>query len=602
MAIRNNLQVASYIKKMMFGETANILPFTARVQKPINEAAEPAFLLRCTPDEVNIPCAFLDEFYRKIAQSNRLNAHHVYVLRHGSVAAEGHFAPYSAQYWHVTHSLCKSFTGTAIGMLLEDGLLSLDERICDIFPEKCNLLTGKRTKMLTIHHLLSMRSGVNFRETGVVISSDWVGSFLSSDILFEPGTQFNYNSMNSFVLSAIVTRKTGLTLFDFLKSRLFEPLGFGNIAWETDPENRYNKGGWGMYILPEDLLKFGLLYLQKGVWNQGGEDVQILSENWVNMATTSYSTNSNGEEYGYQIWTHEADGSYMFNGMFGQYVSINPALDMVVLVNAGSGNVFINGPTHVILSEFYKQIAQNDARSISCISTSEDCEALEFTLQNLRFEQCVPVRVPEPILTWWQKLLALFTQKPLPCAAPTLPEACFELSKKEYEFPANKITLAPIVVAEMCDFYTTGLTNLLFCVEDNIFSMCWTEGDETHVLPIGFDHAEISELNFGGNYFAVGTTGTLTKDEDDTPVLKLTLSFLEHSSAQHVKIFFEPESVTVKLIESPSVLFVMSHVESTSQNSSLMPGIGALKDANYFGYLLNRFCLPVITGKEIKPT
>ena len=276
MELRSNIKMLNYARKYLLNDTDNILPFPVRPQKPPRTGRLPTLLPRSAPRDEGVPAAALDTLYRSLSGAE-CGTHACIVLRHGRVVSEGWYAPYSSRYWHVTHSMCKSVTGTAIGMLADEGRLSLDEHVCEIFPEKCGLLTSRRMRAVTVRHLVTMTSGVAFKEAGAVLEGDWVKGFLDADVLFEPGSAFDYNSMNSYMLSAIVKRKTGLGLSAYLRPRLFEPLGFGDVAWETCPQG-IEKGGWGMYVYLEDIAKLGQLYLQKGKWTGAdGKEQRLLS-------------------------------------------------------------------------------------------------------------------------------------------------------------------------------------------------------------------------------------------------------------------------------------------------------------------------------------
>ena len=361
MELRSNIKMLNYARKYLLNDTDNILPFPVRPQKPPRTGRLPTLLPRSAPRDEGVPAAALDTLYRSLSGAE-CGTHACIVLRHGRVVSEGWYAPYSSRYWHVTHSMCKSVTGTAIGMLADEGRLSLDEHVCEIFPEKCGLLTSRRMRAVTVRHLVTMTSGVAFKEAGAVLEGDWVKGFLDADVLFEPGSAFDYNSMNSYMLSAIVKRKTGLGLSAYLRPRLFEPLGFGDVAWETCPQG-IEKGGWGMYVYLEDIAKLGQLYLQKGKWTGAdGKEQRLLSAAWVEAAIKPDTVHENGEEYGYQLWPHSADHTYMFNGMFGQYVVVAPDLDLVLAVNAGAGNLFTRSRSYTAVREFLKAVLPRPCR------------------------------------------------------------------------------------------------------------------------------------------------------------------------------------------------------------------------------------------------
>ena len=346
MELRSNIKMLNYARKYLLNDTDNILPFPVRPQKPPRTGRLPTLLPRSAPRDEGVPAAALDTLYRSLSGAE-CGTHACIVLRHGRVVSEGWLAPYSSRYWHVTHSLCYSVTGTAIGMLADEGRLSLDEHVCEIFPEKCGLLTSRRMRAVTVRHLVTMTSGVAFKEAGAVLEGDWVKGFLDADVLFEPGSAFDYNSMNSYLLSALVKKTTGQGLVEFLTPRIFEPLGFGPVGWEKCPCG-IEKGGWGMYLDPEDMLKFGQLYLQGGVWRGPQGERRLIPESWAREAVRTQITGADGE-YGWQIWTREEDGSFLMNGMFGQYVAVFPRQDIVVVLTSGNGNLLTDSVSYTRL-------------------------------------------------------------------------------------------------------------------------------------------------------------------------------------------------------------------------------------------------------------
>ncbi len=610
MELRSNIKLLNYMRKFLLNDTEGILPYAVRPQKPDAPGKAPAPLPRCTPREAGVPAEALDTLLRALSGA-RCGTHTCLVLRRGRVICEAEYAPYSLRRWHVTHSMCKSVAGTAIGMLIDEGLLSLDEHICEIFPEKCSLLTGRRMRAVTVRHLLSMRSGVSFREAGTVLESDWVKAFLDADVLFEPGDVFDYNSLNSYMLSAIVQKKTGLGLTEYLRPRLFEPLEFGDVAWETCPQG-IAKGGWGLYVYLEDLAKLGQLYLQKGVWRSAdGAERRLLSEQWVDAATTPYSVTEKGEEYGFQLWPYTPEGVFLFNGMFGQYVVVAPKQQLIVAVNAGAENLFVLSEAFAAITRFVRAVdgaarAPGDENPAALPEDGDTDARLGFTLSHLRFAEPVPPCPAPERLSWVRRLRrALFAPQPKPCPSP-IPDAARPALAKVYPLEANRASLAPTIVACMEDWYSGGVERVAFELCGDSLTLLWHESGAVHRIPVRFDGAQDPAaaecapeciLEFGGNHFSVSAVGRFTQDEDDNPVLKLTVCFLESSSVRRIKLVFLPNgALTIKLDESPTLRAAMDSVRETMKvnvpNAELFAEL--FKDTGYLQYLIHRACTPVL--------
>lgn len=291
---------------------------------------------RSTPEEQGISPASVLNFVSAIEEA-KLELHSLILIRHGYVVAEGWWAPYSGDRPHMLFSLSKSFTSTAIGFAEQEGIVSVDDKVVSFFPEYKELYASNDhlTKM-RVRHLLSMATGHAQDTLGrITESEEWVKSFLSLSVEYEPGTHFVYNSGATYMLSAILQRVTGQTLLEFLKPRLFDPLGIRNASWETCPKG-ISTGGWGLSIVTEDIAKFGMLYLQKGLW----EGNRLLSEEWVEEATSAQVSNGNDvnsdwtQGYGFQFWRCR-NGAYRGDGAFGQYCIVMPEQDAVIAITSG---------------------------------------------------------------------------------------------------------------------------------------------------------------------------------------------------------------------------------------------------------------------------
>ncbi|MEG0355074.1 MAG: serine hydrolase [Lachnospiraceae bacterium] len=211
-------------------------------------------LERTAPETQGVSSELLYQFLKELSEDEKMDMHHMMVLKNGKVISECSFAPYPKGMWHITHSLCKSITGMAIGMLIEEGKLSLEDRVIDIFGKRKNILGAIRQRDVTVKHLLNMTSNVSFNEAGIIWGNEWTKGFLESAVHDTPGTGFEYNSMNSYMLSAIVTELTGQSMMEYLEPRLWEPLGITKVFWETSPQ-KITKGGWGLFLCAEDAAK-----------------------------------------------------------------------------------------------------------------------------------------------------------------------------------------------------------------------------------------------------------------------------------------------------------------------------------------------------------
>ncbi len=298
-------------------------------------------LKRSTPELQGVKSEAILEFLQEVenirSEDMGQDFHSFMLLRHGYVIAEGWWEPYQSDAPHVLFSLSKSFTSTAIGFAVQEGLLSVEDQVVSYFKEECQNPNKNLTQM-RIKHLLSMNTGHIVDTTEFFFQREdgnWVKAFLEVPVEKEPGTHFLYNTGATYMLSVILQKITGQKLVDYLQSRLFGPLNIEGAAWESCPMG-YNTGGFGLRVKTEDIAKFGQLYLNRGML----EGKKILNEEWIREATNGISDNSAngpgdwGQGYGYQFWRcrHNA---YRGDGAFGQYCIILPEKDVVIAITGG---------------------------------------------------------------------------------------------------------------------------------------------------------------------------------------------------------------------------------------------------------------------------
>lgn len=262
--------------------------------------------------------------------------HGILVLKGGSVIAESWWQPYSASRPHLLFSVSKSVTSTAVGLAIDEGLFGLDSRVIDLLAEDAPAEPDANLAAMTVRHLLSMTTG---HATDTMASLDraegtWASAILAEPVPHVPGATFVYNTGATYLLSAIVQKYSGLSLTDYLQPRLFGPLGITSRRWEQSPEG-IDTGGFGLRLLPEDVAKFGQLYLQHGLW----EGSQLVPAAWIAEATSKLVANGSGADdwqagYGYQFWQNR-DGSYRGDGAFGQFVIVHEKLDAVIVITGG---------------------------------------------------------------------------------------------------------------------------------------------------------------------------------------------------------------------------------------------------------------------------
>src|SRR4051812_11432229 len=265
-------------------------------------------LPRSTPEQQGIASSAILDFVT--AADSAIDAmNSVIIVRHGQVVAEGWWAPYDSATPHVLYSLSKSFTSTAVGLAVAEARFSLDDAVLSFFPDDAPSQPSDNLRAMRVRDLLRMNTG-QVTEPSLFVPADstlraasWVRRFLAHPVAFKPGTHFLYNSPATYMLSAIVQKTTGQTVLDYLRPRLFEPLGFESPTWIASPQG-ISAGAFGLFARTEEIAKFGQLYLQKGQWNGR----QLVPAAWVEEATARQTSNGSSptsdwdQGYGYQFW------------------------------------------------------------------------------------------------------------------------------------------------------------------------------------------------------------------------------------------------------------------------------------------------------------
>ena len=568
---KEQIAVAELVLNMILGKTGGtrVDYFPQKPDFPFDAVYEQAFV-RATPESQGISSDLFAALLRELDTSKDTEMHHFMALRHGKVICECNFAPYPKGMWHITHSMCKSITGMAIGMLIEEEKLKLDENIYDIFPDHINAFSKIFRPVITVENLLTMTSGVTFNESGIVSGNDWLGSFLNASVNGKPGTEFQYNSLNTYVLSAIVTKRTGETLTEYLTPRLFGPLGITKYYWETCPKG-ITKGGWGLFLCAEDMAKLGQLYLQRGKWN--GQ--QLVSEYWIEISTARHlKTQNDTYGYGYQLWMEQRPGSFEYNGMLGQNVIIYPDMDMVLVTNAGNKEMFQDCIMLNIIRKYFPvnyhpaDVLPENPLSHSLLKRL--CGELENGENNNRstslrggWKRNVVSRRKHSDKKYSYRVSAAVDR---PSDHHSFMRA---VSGRTYVMEQQNIGIAPLFVQVFHNNMTDGISEISFTYDAGNFCVSFTEGEVIHKLPVGFGKAADGCVDLHGEHYLVATLGEFARDENDIPVLKLEITFIEECVKRKAHIFFhEDDEIEIRWNETPGKKMILAGLSSITEELS----------------------------------
>lgn len=543
--------------------------------KPLFLPSKPSGIFaEALPEQEGVRSSGLLNMFASISSDRRINPHSVVILRNGKLIAKADWAPYTADLPHVSHSLAKSVTAMAVGIAVEEKLLSVTETLGEIFNSG-----EKAVRDITIHDLLTMSSGVQFNEAGSLMSRNWIESFLSSDVLFEHGTAFHYNSMNSYMLSAAICRRSGTSLSEYVSQRLFSPMGINNFYWERCPSG-IEKGGWGLYLSVYDYARLGQLWLEKGLYN----GTQLIPAEWISTASSMHISHkelcSNG--YGYQVWLGRH--GTIFSGMFGQIVYVVPKQNMVIALTAGSENLFPCGYALNHIDRFLGT-SENFSHSPFTHFNYAETASLRKSLATAKFGTPLELTKKPSIFA---KMKGLLTK------SNSFPTDLFD--GIEVALEKNRASLLPLLIQIMEGCFGTGIEKISFAAKGNRLYMRTDFNDSSVTFPLGTDAS--SEFSYNG--YTVSSQALFTTDEDDLPVLKLQFCFLESSCTKIMKFIFSDDGVTLKIRESPSLYQALDEVSLLAVpqlGNGLRKTLEAILETDIADYKIKSFIEPTIAGK-----
>ena len=550
---------------------------------------------RASPEEVGLSSGAVADFLTALKEDETLNMHSVLILRRGKLIAEAVFGDQDTRIWKTTFSAAKSITALAMGFLYDEGKLRPEEKLADTLSAYMPPLF-RHAKELTVRHLLTMSTGASFNEAEMMGERDWRRGFFGGT--FDVGP-FSYNSLNTYMLSAILFEKTGENLSEYLRPRLFDPLGIENVWWEKCPYG-IEKGGWGFYIRPEDMAKIGQLVLDGGVWH--GE--RLVSEKWLALSTSrqiSTGAVSALYDYGFQTWVGRRTNSFLFNGMLGQNVIGFRDSGVLLVSNAGNSEMFQGSHYFTLAEEYF------DAPRAASAEGAEEAKRLAAVLDALREK---PPRAPAPAESAKPKgLSALFhrTATPPAPAAPALPAPCARLSGMRFvpdDENAPSAGLFPVLLQAVQNNYASGLVSLSFLTSGASFYMTYEEKTERHVVRIGFGYPADNELSFGGIPYHVRVLGRFTADEDERPLLKLRFTFSETPLTRTLKFYYTGRRLRLEQAEWPGAPFVLDQALMIKNALCAVPLIGTAAgrvDNDYLRYRVEKKFAPALTMRPDTP-
>lgn len=509
--------------------------------KTVVYAGEVESLPRALPEDVGLSSAYVQSFLSEIRRDPAIRANRILVIKDGKVIAERYEHPYVPDSWDCVFSATKTVTALALGALWDEGKVDLDAPVSTILGID-NKVGNLQNKKITLRHLLTMSTGNTFNEIESATSLKWTKGFFDSPNKFKIGAKFEYNSLNTYIIGACIQAITGRTMADYVGEKIFAPLGLNATYFEHSPEG-VTKSGWGLYILPEDMAKLGLLVQGKGMW----QGKRVLSEEWIDqMSHKQIASTKVGHrfDYGYQMWVDDDKDFCCFNGMFNQEVHIWRRSGVVVVMCCANNEAFHGSNIYTIGAKYFAEAAPANFDLVPEQAPRDlaDDPSLHYLLDAIRDREYVPK----------DKI-------------------------------ANSCGLLPLLMQNEMGTYAKGIKGLRLTEEGGVWTLWVKEHGEETPLRFNFAEGVRHAYDFYGNLYDCVADGRFVLNERGEPVLVIRLYLLEYASSRYIAISFGKtfDRLTVSLSENPSTGFIEALLDSLDEATKrLVANAGKLIDKN----------------------
>ena len=517
------------------------------------------YLPRSTPEEHGYTKEYIDSFFREISSdlSNRVNR--ILIVKDNCVISEKYEYPYVPDAWDMVFSTTKTVVCLAIGILYDEGKIDLDAPVYKILGvNPANI----RNKKITFRHLLTMSTGVTFNEIESATSLTWLKGFFDSGNKFKVGSKFEYNSLNTYILSVLVEKLSGMKFEKFIKEKLFNHLDMNSVHLDTSPEG-YFKGGWGLYILPEDMAKLGILVKDKGVYN--GE--RLVSEQWINMMTSiQYEASKYNRrfDYGFQMWIDKAHDLCFFNGMYNQDILIYNKSGVVVVVCCANNEAFHGSTQYDIIAKYF---STKEMGNFPLCKTYGNRDLSNY----------------DNLIYYYDKIV-----------------------NKEYKVHssvANSCGILPLLIQNEVGTYARGVKGLKFLKEEDEYILVIKEGTVDHRIRFNFKNGIRQTFNFYGNLYDCICDGRFILSGKGDPFMLIRIYFLEFPSTRYISVKFGKDDnvLSIEESENPGFDFVMSMINEQDESTKAFVNsiVKTINPAKLSGTIKNIFA-PVYIAKHGK--
>ena len=527
------------------------------------EDVTPIPLTKKDSSALGLRASAVSHLLHKITKDRRCALDGIAIARGGSLLCSGYKEPYSEQIPHITNSTCKTITAIAIMFAISEGYIKESDTVLSFFPEYETRLTSKYVRSITIEHLLNMTSGTKCTELTTLVETNWVKAYLLTDCATEPGTHFVYNSMNTYMLAAILTRTLGTSVIDYLKPRFFEPLGINNVKWELCPQG-IEKGGWGLHLSLEGMIKTGMFLAHNGSFR----GVQVLDKKYIKQMK-EYSVEQDVDPlctgYGYQIW-HLPNELYMLSGMYGQHVIIDEKHDVIVATNAHNDKMF---PDSNLVRYIYEWLQSEN--------TYHPEKTLKEKASYHQFQQefdafCKGYQLPKATMPIMSNTIYRNTYKK---KKQSERQYLFDLLRtfddKRLHIDQATIKLFPYMLQGMYQCPPFHVTDISFKVKENYIKLCFykerTKKEKKEAkervrlfMEAGFDEYVHQKITLGADEKQLAVKLYAAKDEDEHDVIMLDIVFPDAGFSRLIKFFLLDDRIGIECQEYPDMRAIVDQV------------------------------------------
>ncbi len=581
MGLGLDMKFMDFVLKYASGKTDD-MPFYQGNDVPyFLRTDESRDIKRTKPYKKGVSGAGIKKLFDALSRDESVGLAGFGMMSGGEVIAEAYNPPYNSRYRHVSFSMCKSVVSMAVGIAEHEGLLKLDEKLVDIFKASNNVFMKKEMKSVTIENLLTMQTGVCFDEVSSSFALDWCREYMSSDFCMEPGAGFSYNSLNTYMLAAIIVKRSGKPLMDYLKEKLFDYMEIKDITWDKCPMG-IEKGGYGMKLSVIDMLKLGQLYLDYGAWTVNGEKKQLIPRKWIEESARVHVKLGRDviDGYGYQIWRLK-DGSILFNGVFGQNVYINRDRNLVIATTASAYDIFPDGKIVNRLCDF----AGDDKNFTNtplgaAVDFGNGLMAGADKLAKKIYEKASKNQNKNKYRQYFNDYLGV-----------------------EYKFDEYAGSIIPVMIQGVYSIYSSGITGLSLGFKGNSLYLKVCEENTTYKIMLGYKEEEpysYQILKVKGKDFPIAAASAIAFDEDGRPLIKIRIVYLEEVGAMTFKLIFSGGRLKLKTLEIPKLKKVagkLAQEEYIRKKEIKLSRKRTLEPPEYVKYKAGKVLAPIVIGK-----